>query len=613
MAANAISILIQAKDQGAASLFRKTGSAVDALTGNVRSNHESIEKANSSWLKTGAIVGAAAAVVSTVGNRAFAELNSLIGDAVSRVDTLNNFPRIMSNFGVSADDANKMIKELDLGVRGLPTSLNDIVQLAQGFVPLTKNTDEATKTALALNNAILAGGAPAQVRNAAYEQFRQALAKGKPELQDWKSLEAAMPAQLLQVIDKLNLGSGALSGYNKNAMGLYNAMQDGKLTINDFNQALRDLNEKGINGFPNLQQQAKNATQGIATGFENAKTAAVRGVGAIINAIGADNISNALSNFGKGVEWVLGKLAGFVDPTKKAIDFLRDLGVAVWQYLSPKLAALGDTIQTKLMPVLGNLWHGMIEPMLPVIGQALVWAIGAAVDITNGLVTAISWLITQFQQGNPWIITITGAFAGLAAALAIKSLIDGVRSAFDVFRLATIPAVIERVGALSTLVATPMVMPAIAVGAALAALALVYQKAQETMAVVNQTAAFQEQQHADSTKTSINMIKYLKQKHDAGQISDAEFRRQLAIFSNASGTPYSPGGLTLVGERGPELVQMPAGAKVTQAYRTRQELSQSAGVTINEHGTYIFNNQQEWDAQEARRDQTARLAMRGMA
>ncbi|MDR6794740.1 hypothetical protein J2X12_004112 [Pseudarthrobacter oxydans] len=58
----------------------------------------------------------------------------------------------------------------------------------------------------------------------------------------------------------------------------------------------------------------------------------------------------------------------------------------------------------------------------------------------------------------------------------------------------------------------------------------------------------------------------------------------------AIGTSYAPGGLTLVGENGPELVNLPQGSQVTQAYRTRNELaSGGSGPSINIENLNVNN------------------------
>ncbi len=49
------------------------------------------------------------------------------------------------------------------------------------------------------------------------------------------------------------------------------------------------------------------------------------------------------------------------------------------------------------------------------------------------------------------------------------------------------------------------------------------------------------------------------------------------ILGFANGTPSAPGGLAMVGERGPELVNLPRGSQVITAHNTRQMLSDAGG------------------------------------
>ena len=42
--------------------------------------------------------------------------------ASQRIDTMNNYPKVMELFGVSADEASESIKRIDASVQGLPTS-----------------------------------------------------------------------------------------------------------------------------------------------------------------------------------------------------------------------------------------------------------------------------------------------------------------------------------------------------------------------------------------------------------------------------------------------------------------------------------------------------------
>lgn len=54
-------------------------------------------------------------------------------------------------------------------------------------------------------------------------------------------------------------------------------------------------------------------------------------------------------------------------------------------------------------------------------------------------------------------------------------------------------------------------------------------------------------------------------------------------FSNASGTGFFPGGVTLVGERGPELVALPRGSRIESSERTERMMG--GGVTVNVYAT----------------------------
>ncbi|MFM9793298.1 phage tail tape measure protein [Streptomyces turgidiscabies] len=53
------------------------------------------------------------------------------------------------------------------------------------------------------------------------------------------------------------------------------------------------------------------------------------------------------------------------------------------------------------------------------------------------------------------------------------------------------------------------------------------------------------------------------------------------IPGRAIGTPYAPGGRTLVGENGPEIVDLPTGSRVTQAFKTRTILSEGTGSGVS--------------------------------
>lgn len=79
-----------------------------------------------------------------------------LGTAVSRYDTIKNFPKVMSNLGIESEEAKKSIDQLSKGIDGLPTALDDAVSGVSRLVAKNQDIDKSTKYFLAMNNAIVA-------------------------------------------------------------------------------------------------------------------------------------------------------------------------------------------------------------------------------------------------------------------------------------------------------------------------------------------------------------------------------------------------------------------------------------------------------------------------
>lgn len=225
--------------------------------------------------------------------------------AISRVDTMRNFPRVMESLGYSADDAASSIQKMSDHLTGLPTRLDSMTSSVQKIVPTVKDVGKATDIMLSFNDALLAGGASTQVQEAPLEQFSQVLAKGKPELEDWRSIQTAMPGQLDQVAQSM-LGQG------KSANDLYEALKHGDVTMNDFCDALVRLDKEGGNGFASFSEQAKLGTQGIATSFSNLQNSVVKGLASILDAVGSENIVGVMEGTNKAITGMFRAVASAV-------------------------------------------------------------------------------------------------------------------------------------------------------------------------------------------------------------------------------------------------------------------------------------------------------------
>lgn len=246
-------------------------------------------------------------------------LNNSIDGAISRLDTLNNYPKVMSNLGIASDDAQKSISKMSDKLSGLPTTLDEGALAVQRFTSANGDINKSTDYFLALNNAILAGGASADIQSTALEQLSQSYAKGKPDMVEWRSIQTAMPAQLNQVAQSFGMTSDQLG----------EALRNGKISMDDFMDKIVELNQNGTGEFQSFEEQARNSIGGIATSITVAKTQVIKGVADIISKIdellkenGLGGISEIISNIGKKAKEVLDK---FAEKLPDIINFLKEI------------------------------------------------------------------------------------------------------------------------------------------------------------------------------------------------------------------------------------------------------------------------------------------------
>lgn len=252
---------------------------------------------------------------------------SSIDGAVSRIDILNNFPKVMSNLGIGTEDATKAINELSENLQGIPTALDDAALSVQRFTSKNNDVNKSVKIFTAVNNALLAGGASADIQASALEQLSQSYAKGKMDMVEWRSIQTAMPAQLKQVASAMGVTTDELGEMLRTG-------DNTEQVFNEFIDTIIRLNEEGTGEFISFEEQARNSTGGINTSITNMKTAITRGVADVISAFddllkdnGLGGISGVLSSIGKTAEDILGDVAKAVRKIdfKKLINTLEDL------------------------------------------------------------------------------------------------------------------------------------------------------------------------------------------------------------------------------------------------------------------------------------------------
>ena len=330
-------------------------------------------------------------------------ISSNLGSAIKRVDIINNFPKVMSNLGIGAGDAQASIKKLSEKLRGLPTSLQDGASAVQRFTSKNGDVAKSTDLFLALNNAILAGGASAETQSTALEQLSQSYAKGKPDMMEWRSAMTAMPAQLNQVAKAMGFGENA-------ADKLGEALRNGDVSMDDFMSTIVKLNKEGSNGFQSFEKQAKNSTGGIGTTLENLKNRTVAAIGEVINTIGAENIAMAIEGLSGAITGIGNAIGGVVKFTIDNWPLIQPVLAGIATFFGGLLAmGIGQKIITFLTITAGLITH---HPVLAVIS---VVAAGASFIISNW--SGITQFFGEVFQGvgdivgNAWNGLVNGAKA----------------------------------------------------------------------------------------------------------------------------------------------------------------------------------------------------------
>ena len=331
--------------------------------------------------------------------------------AITRLDALNQFPKVMSNLGIGTDEAQKSIEKMSEKLQGLPTTLDQGAMAVQRFTSTNGDVGKSTDMFLALNNAILAGGAGSEIQASALEQMSQAYAKGKPDMMEWRTLMTAMPAQLKQV-------ANAMGFVDADALG--ESLREGNTSMDDFMATIQKLNTEGTAGFQSFEQQAKNSTGGIKTAITVMKTRVAQGMAEIIK-----TIDKGLENYG-GLSGVLTTIG---DTIKKAM-----------QDLAPILRdALGWLV--KNLPSIINFLKFIAPIVLTIVGAFKAYS--TVVQIISAVTK--TWAVIQALLNGTLMLNPIGLIvAGIVALIAIIVLLytkcewfrNLVKAVFDFFKTA---------------------------------------------------------------------------------------------------------------------------------------------------------------------------------
>lgn len=331
--------------------------------------------------------GAIANLAGNVIQSAISGIQNLVGDALDSSDALKKFESTMSFAGYDDSQiqtARAAMKDYaDKTVYDLNTISNTTAQLAANGIQ-----DYTGLTQAAGNLNAVAGGNADTFKSVAMV-LTQTAGAGKLTTENWNQLADAIPGASGQLQEALQL-AGAYTGNFRDAMA------QGQITADEFNQAIMDL------GFTDAAQQAATSTSTFEGAMGNMQAAVTDGLMQIYDAIGSENVTGFINSISDGVSKV-------IPPIKKGISWLKDN--------LPTIAPLLAGISTALGTI-------MVAQKV----EALVTAFKSWKTATEGM-TVAQRLLNAAQLSSPIGLAVAAIAALVAGIVVLWNTNEGFRDA----------------------------------------------------------------------------------------------------------------------------------------------------------------------------------------
>ncbi len=355
--------------------------------------------------KLGSIVGGL--TVFSVLQAGFNMVTESMDAAMGRLDTMDQFSRVMTTMTGSVDTANDALTETNEIVTGTAYGLDTASKGVQAFVASGMKIQAATDTMAAWGDAtsFYTKGTNAELETVS-TALQKMQTKGTVTMEHLQMLlEAGIPAIQIYA-DAVGISTDEVT----------DAMGRGELKTDDFIRVMNEAFETGTAGFPSVAGAAKQAGASWSGSIDNMKAAIARGTASILTSF--DNIFNMKSGmvtFGKTIEKVMKGIAdnmGVIAPTAiAATAALITLKVA--SSVSSSFKALSTAITAAVQQV-SALAAGSTAAASAITFQTIAQkALTGAVALGN-VVKAVATTIALVMTGATWAEA--AATAGLSGA-----------------------------------------------------------------------------------------------------------------------------------------------------------------------------------------------------
>ena len=321
----------------------------------------------------------------------------------------------------------------------------DVVTTSKSLAAVTSNIDKATDTTIALNHAFLASGSSSEDASRGLQQYSQMLAKGTVDMQSWRTLQETMAPALTKVAKKLGITSG-------NANELYDALQNGTITFDQFNDAMIECDTE-TGGFA---ETALEASKGVKTSMTNIKSAVQNLEQGFLSAMNNMLKSKAMGGLVDNLEKIKSKIydfrnsimeskddgltwdfkPGVLENVSKAMDWLADRAnnakAMVQQFYDGfiKTDAVQNaiTLFDKVKDAIGNVMDKLQDSKaFEQLGQDIGNIIAKVEDVTGKIADFIANLKTEdVKRFASAVKLLAGAFVAIKVGSKVSSMISGV-------------------------------------------------------------------------------------------------------------------------------------------------------------------------------------------
>lgn len=373
---------------------------------------KSASKSSSGFGKFGAVAGAVGGLVSSGISKAVDAISDLTGDIVEASDSADKFKSTLNFAGLDTGAIDALTASTQTYADQTVYSISDIrnvtAQLAangvQGF----------DKLAEAAGNLNAVAGGNAETFSSVGMVLTQTAGAGKLTTENWNQLADAIPGASGKLQEAM-LKNGAYTGDFRDAMA------DGEITADEFNQAIMDL------GMTDAAKEAATSTSTIEGAMGNLE-ASIVGVGTTILDQFKKPLTDSMSFVAERISGLSGVFTGLV------------------QTIGPILSQIGTTFQTAFQPVVGIVQSQLLPALKPLmsslqnLNNAVMPVIMAAIQT---IAPVLSTIVSNIMQTMSVIATaVTPVINNIATV--IQAVLPAIQSVFQIWG-STIQSVINAV------------------------------------------------------------------------------------------------------------------------------------------------------------------------